>query len=375
VQHPFTWDTIPRMNVVLFGNAPENIAAIRYRLITFAERLRAEGHVCTICLPSTLAFKEHWNEGQPRWRKLIYFLVVLLRRLAQLRHVPGADAIFFRGPLFDYGPPVLERIIHWLNPRMVFDIDDAIWEPPAHVSSPFLRVVDFGWVRKMAGMCQHAIVGNAYLESYVRQFMDNITIIPTCIDMDKHTLKHYDSGEGRPVVLGWTGLRDNLGYLDDIQEPLRALFKKYTLLLSVATGRDYVLEGIRVENHRWRLEDEIAYLKEADIGLMPLKDTPRARGKCAFKALQYMGVGTPVVLSPVGMNAEVVEDGVTGFLAETQEEWHDKLERLITDPGLRRRMGEAAREVVRERYSHDAHYSQWKAAIEHTAACKRGKNS
>ncbi|HPO16615.1 MAG TPA: glycosyltransferase [Candidatus Hydrogenedentes bacterium] len=359
------------MKVVLFGNAPEKIAAIRYRVVAFAERLRAEGHTCIICLPTSTPFRERWYENQPRWRKLVYFTAVLLNRIAQLRHVPGADALFFRGPLFDYGPPILERIIHFLNPRMVFDIDDAIWEPPAHVSSPFLRWVDFGWVRKMAGMCQHAIVGNTYLESYVRQYLNHITIVPTCIDMDKHTPKSYAESTSRPVVLGWTGLKDNLGYMEIIQDALRALSQKYDLVVSVASGADYALDGVHIENHRWRMEDEINYLKDADIGLMPLKDTPRARGKCSFKALQYMGVGTPVVLSPVGMNAEVVQDGVDGFLAGTQEEWREKLEKLITDPALRRRMGEAAREAVKTRYSHDANYPAWKSAIEQTAQYKR----
>ena len=101
-------------------------------------------------------------------------------------------------------------------------------------------------------------------------------------------------------------------------------------------------------------------MQKADIGLMPLIDTPRARGKCAFKALQYMGVGTPVVISPVGMNAEVIEDGVHGFFARTSEEWYDRLEKLITDPDLREQMGRKARQRVIELYSFEANYPRLK---------------
>ncbi len=101
---------------------------------------------------------------------------------------------------------------------------------------------------------------------------------------------------------------------------------------------------------------------------MPLEDTPRARGKCAFKALQYMGVGTPVVLSPVGMNADVVKDGVTGFLADSMDEWRNKLERLILDSALRERMGCAARQAVEERYSIDAHYQSFRQVMEKAAS-------
>jgi glycosyltransferase involved in cell wall biosynthesis len=188
--------------------------------------------------------------------------------------------------------------------------------------------------------------------------------------MDKHRQKSYPA-PGRTVILGWTGLKDNLGYMEIIAKVLRELAARHDLKLEVASGADYHLEGVRVENRRWTIEHEFDYLEDADIGLMPLKDTPRARGKCAFKALQYMGVGTPVVISPVGMNADVIEDGVTGFLADTPEEWRQKLEALITQPELRERMGRAAREMVLGRYSHEANYPKFKQMLETVAALRR----
>ena len=361
------------MKIVFFGNTTEKNAAIRYRMLQFAAMLRKEGHDCVICLPSSVRLRERLFEGRSRWLKLLYLTLVVLRRIAQVRHVIGADVVFMRGPLFDYGPPLLERVVHRLNPRVVFDIDDAIWEPPAHVDSPFLRFVDFGWVRKMADICAHAVVGNRVLERYVRECNAEIpvTVIPTCIDMARHEQKTYDEGAGRPVRLGWTGLADNLGYLDLIAEALRDLARRYDIVLCVASGADYHLDGVRVENRRWRMEEEFDFLREPDIGLMPLADTPRARGKCAFKALQYMGVGTPVAVSPVGMNAEVVEDGVSGFLADTPEAWREKLARLISDPDLRRRMGMASRESVRRRYAHELHYPAFRQALELAAARRR----
>lgn len=358
------------MKVVFWGNAPEKNAAIRYRIVRFAAMLSAEGHRCVLCLPSSTALREWLYEDRPRCSKLLYLFLVLLHRIAQLRHVIGADVVYFRGPVLDYGPPVFERIIHILNPRMVFDIDDAIWEPAAYVSSPFLRFVDYGWVRKMAGICVEAVVGNDYLAEHVRPLNPMVTIIPTCVDMEKHRQKEYPGRQNTAVVLGWTGLQDNLGYLNLIEEVLQELAGRHHIKLLVASGGEYRLDGVEVDRRRWRIEEEFDYLREADIGLMPLEDTPRARGKCAFKALQFMGVGTPVVLSPVGMNAAVVEDGVTGFLADKPLAWRDKLERLITDAALRERMGRAARAVVAERYSHTANYPKLKAVLERVAAQK-----
>ena len=84
---------------------------------------------------------------------------------------------------------------------------------------------------------------------------------------------------------------------------------------------------------------------------MPLPETPWTRGKCAYKLIQYMACGLPVVASPVGVNCEVVEHGVNGFLAATNEEWRSAVETLMSDADLRRRMGNAGRKKVEESYS------------------------
>jgi glycosyltransferase involved in cell wall biosynthesis len=357
------------MHVLFFGNASNRIAAIRYRIGTFARMLESEGYSCTICLPQSTTEEGHYYGAASRIGKLWLLGKVALRRIAQLRHVPRADVIFFRGKLFPYGPPILERLVCLMNSRVIFDIDDAIWEPPAHVNSIFLRLVDYGWTRKMARCCQHAIVGNETLAEYVRPLNPNVSIVPTCIDMALHREKAYEGTA--PVVLGWTGLKDNLGYLEPIEAVLQSLAKEHGVTLHIATGKDYTLDDVVVENETWDAQHEIDYLQKADVGLMPLHDTPRARGKCAFKALQYMAVGTPVVLSPVGMNADVVRDGVDGFHATTPQEWQEKLTRLITDAPLRERMGRAARETVASRYSHDVYYPVLREVLLNVAGEKK----
>jgi len=360
------------MNVVLFGNATEINAAIRYRVVKFATMLAAEGHTCTLCLPSSLRQWERLYQGRSRGTKLLYVLMVLLRRIVQLRHVVGADAVCFRGPVFSYGPTVFEHVIRALNPRLVFDIDDAVWERPAYVTSPFVRFQDFRWVWKMCRLCAHAIVGNAYLKEHIEKRNPNVTIIPTCVDMDVHTPKTYTPcEEERPVILGWTGLSSNLGYMEVIEQPLRALAREHRIVVHVASNGAYHLDGVDVLNRGWELAHEVDYLQTPDIGLMPLTRSRRALGKCSFKALEFMAVGTPCVISPVGMNAEIVQDGVTGFLADSPQEWHEKLTRLVVDPALRERMGRAARRFVIENYAHEVHYPRFRAVLETVAATKR----
>lgn len=362
------------MKIVLFGNATPKNAGIRYRLLKWADRLSEDGHTCVVCLPGTDALWERlWEQGN-LLTKLLWEAMALCLRVLQLRHVVGADVVFFRGSVtpFAYGPVVFERIIRWLNPRMVYDIDDAVWEPADGVSSPFLKLVNLGWTWQMCTLCEHGIVGNRYLEQHVLPHNPNVTIIPTCVDVERFPMKdHAAQRETRRVVLGWVGLHTNLVNMRVIDDVLRELARKHDLVLLVASGRDYKLDGIEVINRRWRIEHEIDYLAEADIGLMPLLDTECARGKCGFKALQYMSVGTPCVISSIGMNTEIVEDGVNGYLAGSPEEWFERLERLILDPDLRHRMGKAARQTVVERYSHQVFYPTFRSVMETVAAAGR----
>ncbi|MFH1857360.1 MAG: glycosyltransferase family 4 protein, partial [Candidatus Omnitrophota bacterium] len=109
--------------------------------------------------------------------------------------------------------------------------------------------------------------------------------------------------------------------------------------------------GIPIENLQWSLDNEQDHFAHLDIGVYPLPNDTWSRGKAAFKAIQYMTAGVPVVASPVGMNCEVVEDGVSGFLAGSEEEWVEKLSWLCSDAALRRRLGEAGRKKIEAAYS------------------------
>ena len=95
-------------------------------------------------------------------------------------------------------------------------------------------------------------------------------------------------------------------------------------------------------------------LSEIDIGIMPLPDDEWAKGKCGFKGLQYMAMEIPSVMSPVGVNTEIINDGVNGFLASTEEEWIEKLSLLIESPELRRKFGVKGRQTVVENFSVDS---------------------
>ena len=157
-----------------------------------------------------------------------------------------------------------------------------------------------------------------------------------------------------PSVLGWVGHSDNLLYLESLEQPLRELARRHPQMrLIVVADRPPHLPGLPVEFRRWTLAEEIRCFDGMGIGLMPLDDSAWARGKCAFKAIQYMALGIPPVASPVGMNREVIRHGENGMLAGNEREWFDAIDGLLANPARARTLGLEGRRSVVAHYSLD----------------------
>jgi len=196
------------------------------------------------------------------------------------------------------------------------------------------------------------VVGNEYLARFAQESGARRTeILPTAID-----LSHYDGAcltepESRSAVpcVGWIGQRATAHFL----KPLAPLFERLTSEAKArfsAIGIDADALPLPMVSIPWTEESEVSSLRSFDVGIMPLADGPFERGKCGYKLIQYMACGLPVVASPVGVNRQIVEHGVNGFLAETPAEWASALERLLAEPDLRRRMGQAGRRKVEREY-------------------------
>lgn len=160
----------------------------------------------------------------------------------------------------------------------------------------------------------------------------------------------------------WIGNVGNEEYLELVREPLERLARRHDFVLRVIGSRDASrlrFEGVRIEALEWREDREREWLLGSAIGIMPLFDREYERGKCAFKLVQYLSAGLPVVASPVGMNVEVVRDGHNGFLAADGEAWFAALDRLLSDPGLRREMGARGHALHGEQFTPAANARKW----------------
>jgi len=337
------------MRVVFLTQTSELGPSSRHRVYQYLEFLKKQGILCTVspAIPSTHFSKVY--SAQSPINKLPYFFLGLLRRFVDLAGTSQSDIIFLQKEVLPQAYPLIEKLIRELHRKLVFDFDDAIFLLPPGKRSFLYNLRYKNSVPKILSMSDYIIAGNEYLRQYALRFNTNVMVIPTSIDTEKYHVRERKKRE--KISIGWIGSTTTTLYLDQLKNVLRTLAKGYKFYLNVIGTAGYGIEGVETVSKSWRLEREVFDLQDFDIGVAPLENDGWTLGKCGCKVLQYMAVGIPVVASRVGVHGEIIDDGVNGFLADSEEEWIDKLSLLIEDENLRRRLGIMGRKTVEDRYS------------------------
>jgi glycosyltransferase involved in cell wall biosynthesis len=283
-------------------------------------------------------------------RKAAETAAALGRRIIQLREVRRADVVLIVREAFPLGPALLESLVERRRP-VVFDFDDAIFLKETSDANRLAGMLKMPG--RVAGIIERAAAttaGNEYLARYARRFSHRVHVIPTTLDIEAYQPQPHAPGE--LVRVGWSGSPTTSKHLRTIEGALRRMLAELPVELVVIGDPAFRLEGApRVSVLPWRAQSEVADVAAFDIGLMPLPDDEWSRGKCGFKALLYMALGVAPVVSPVGVNTEIVSAGENGLLVSTEDDWVAALRSLVEDPDLRQRLGAAGRETVVERYS------------------------
>jgi glycosyltransferase involved in cell wall biosynthesis len=255
--------------------------------------------------------------------------------------------------------PLLRRVAR----RIVFDFDDALYASRSKARPDQRRLARRlkAQLDRMLDTVDLAVAGNEILADYARQHRPQVVVVPTTYLAEGIGPKHHAPGD--PTVIGWIGSEGTLVYLEEFIPVLKRLARRFdsrVVFRVISNGRFSVpgLEGF-VQNVRWSLEEEARLILSLDIGVMPLLDDDWSRGKCAFKAIQMMTCGLPVVASPVGANNEVIQDGVNGYLAADADTWIGRLTELVESASTREEIGARARASVLSRYAVD----QWAARL------------
>jgi len=326
----------------------------RYRIEQWAPYLRDLGIDVTFQPFATPALN-HALYQRGRWgAKAAGMMAGLGRRFAEALQANRYDAVFLQREASLLGPAWSERLLHVRQPAIVYDFDDAIYLPYVSPTNRYLSYLKFPWkTRALCRMASAVTAGNAHLAEYASRYNAHVSVVPSTVSLREYQPRPTPAAERVPVV-GWTGSHSSVPYLSVVRGALQELSRRQRYRLLIIGVEGFEIPGVDVECRRWSAASEVRDLWDMDVGIMPLPDEPWARGKCGMKAIQYMGIGIPAVVSPVGANREIVRDGETGFHAATEAEWTARLERLLTDVALRERLGAAARVSVRATYSAEA---------------------
>ena len=369
----------PPIRVLALSPIPEEGAGCRFRIAQYIPYLDAHGFRVTLRSLFTPEFFRLVYQPGHHGRKAATFAGLAWRRLRSLREVSGYDLVLVYREMFPIGPALVERLLALPGaPPIVFDFDDAIFLPSVSDANRLIAALKFpGKVASIVRLSDRVIAGNEFLASFARRYNDAVTVIPTSVDTTKFVPRaDADRGDGRSPVVGWIGSPTTGTYIRGLARVLKQVRERHPFTLRVSgTGEPLVIDGLDCENIPWALDREVALFNTCDIGIYPLEDDEWARGKCGFKAIEFMACGVPVVASAVGVNREIIQDGVNGFLASTEREWVDKLGRLLADAALRRRFAAAGRQTIEASYSLRVHAPKLAATLRQVAVRARGKRT
>ncbi len=231
----------------------------------------------------------------------------------------------------------------YLGTPLVFDVDDAVW------------VINERPIELIARMADIGIAGNDMIANWLTQFIEKVHIIPTAINTERFKPADATEKQNDVFTIGWTGTESTLPYLLSIENALKRFLdtckEAQLLIIADRPPRFLTINPDRVRFIQWAPQNEAISVSHMDIGLMPLPDNVWTRGKCSFKMLQYMSCGVSTVVSPVGMNNQVMAKGQVGLSATDETDWYEALVRLYEDDPFRQQCGHEGRAVVEQYYS------------------------
>jgi len=337
-----------RIGFVTLG---KNVPSTRFRFLAMVPYLRSRGHTLRLWTGRPAAY-DHipaigWRASQ------------LLKRCVRWQQLLSArlfrpDCIYLERGVFHDNTLGFDRHFRRLTPRLVLDVDDAI----------FLTFPEK--IPQLIAMSDHVVASTPTLVEYVAQHTAHWSLIPTSVSMERYQPRPFaqtdeaTSGQAKPLTVGWIGTAPNVAFLSVCAPALREIARQQPFRMLIVAPHDRFLSsvdlsGVDVQFITWQAEREIEHLHLMDIGLMPLPDGQLwMRYKAATKLIQYLAVGIPAIASPIGVNADILDNSRVGLAATTTDQWVNALTKLLNDGALRRRMGQQGRELVTSRFSIEA---------------------
>lgn len=325
----------------------------RYRFEQYFDFLRSKGYECELSFIISESDDKIFYRSGNILQKISITLKSVFKRLKDISRADKFDIIFVQREAFMTGSTFFEKQFARSKAKLIFDFDDSVWLLDTSEANK-----KWEWMKstkktgKICSLSDLVFSGNSYLAEYAKQFNKNVKIIPTTIDTAIFQRKQeYKNNE--KLCIGWSGSHTTIKHFEEAVPILKKIRKKYgdKVYFKVMGDADYYNEELDIKGISWSSEKEVELISSFDIGIMPLPDDEWVKGKCGLKGLSYMALEVPTIMSGVGVNGEIINEGINGFLASNEEEWINKISQLIESFDLRKKLGSKARETIIERYS------------------------
>jgi glycosyltransferase involved in cell wall biosynthesis len=333
------------MDVLFLPKYGELAASARLRFLQYLPYLSRHGVRCTVSpLFSDRYLAARFESGKAPAGEVAR---ALWRRTRAILTARRHDLVLLHYEAFPYLPGLLERCLSLSGAPYLLDYDDAIFHN--YDQGPLRRLLLGGKIPGIMARSQGVLCGSRYLCRYAQAHHPNVAFLPTVIDLARYPAARPPRPPG-PLTIGWIGSPSTAQYLLPLAPALSAFCRQAQARVRLVGSGPIRLPGVPVEVRPFQTDTEVAELCQMDIGIMPLPDTPWARGKCGFKLIQYMACSLPVLASPVGANLDIVRESENGLLCATEADWLAGLRRLAGDPDLRARLGRAGRRFVEQEF-------------------------
>ena len=289
-----------------------------------------------------------------------------LKRFADIRRSGEVDVVYLYREAYMIGGAFFEKMLAQSGIPFLLDYDDAVWLP--NISDGNKRWSFLKRTEKAHDIFKCAtglIAGNQYLADYGKTFNSNVFMIPTTVDTDLYQPIPIEKSK-YPVIIGWSGSPTTVQHFETILPVLIKLKAKYQdqIKFCLIGDEQYENSELEIKGLKWSVDEELKTINSFDIGIMPLPNDLWSKGKCGLKGLTYMAFEKATVMSAVGVNTTIIQDGINGFLAKNEDEWLSKLSLLIENQALRMQIGKKGRETVIQSYSVEANKEKYLEAID-----------
>ena len=350
--------------LIVASHRPNRAPNQRFRFEQYLGYLKLEGIDCELSYlidESDDAFL--YGKGN-YWKKWQFIKRCNKKRREDLKRLHEFDLVFVVREALMTGSTRFEKAVSAMNIPMVFDFDDSIWLMNVSKANRYFSFLKKpSKTREIISLANMVFAGNKYLADYAMAFNKRTYVVPTTIDTDEYT--PIERNENAKVVIGWSGSITTIQHFEFAVPFLTRIKEEFgdSVAFKVIGDGNFRHEELGIKGVSWQKETELEDLCSFDIGIMPLPDDEWAKGKCGLKGLQYMALAIPTIMSPVGVNSEIIEHGVNGFLASSENDWIECLSLLIRNAELRKKLGHASRATVLERYSVHANKQLYKRLL------------